>query len=56
MAPKTAADGPKASALNKALRSMFKALEARPLPDRLRSVADQLDEVEAGELKKSGRG
>lgn len=34
----------KAAALDKALRGMFRALETRPLPDRLRSVVDQLDE------------
>lgn len=31
-------------ALDKGLKAMFRALEARPLPDRLRSVVDQLDE------------
>jgi len=31
-------------ALDKDLKGMFRALEARPLPDRLRSVVDQLDE------------
>lgn len=32
------------AALDKDLKGMFRALEARPLPDRLRSVVDQLDE------------
>lgn len=32
------------AALDKGLKGMFRALEARPLPDRLRSVVDQLDE------------
>ena len=36
-----------ASALDKALQGMFRALQSRPLPDRLRSVVDQLDEGEA---------
>jgi hypothetical protein len=34
---------------------MFRALQARPLPDRLKSVVDQLDEGEASELRKAGR-
>ncbi len=34
----------KAAALEKELKGMFRALEDRPLPDRLRSVVDQLDE------------
>ena len=34
----------KAAALEKGLKGMFRALEDRPLPDRLRSVLDQLDE------------
>jgi hypothetical protein len=54
MARKTAADGEKVSALNKALRGMFKTLQARPVPDRLNSVVDQLDDGETGKLKKSG--
>ncbi len=29
------------------LRHMFKALARRPVPDRLRSVVDQLDQGEA---------
>ena len=31
-------------ALEKGLKGMFKSLETRPLPDRLRSVVDQLDD------------
>jgi hypothetical protein len=46
MASKSTADRTRAEALGKALRGMFKALEARPAPDRLRSVVDQLDEGE----------
>ena len=34
----------KAAALDKGLKGMFRALQDRPLPDRLRSVVDQLDE------------
>lgn len=35
------------AALDEALRGMFRKLEARPLPDHLRSVVDQLAEGEA---------
>lgn len=38
----------KVAALDKALKGMFRALETRPLPDRLRSVVDQLDEGQPG--------
>jgi hypothetical protein len=38
-------------ALDRALKGMFGALKKRALPDRLRSVVDQLDEGE----KKPGR-
>jgi len=37
----------KGRALQAGLRHMFKALARRPVPDRLRSVVDQLDEGEA---------
>ena len=37
---------PKAAAVDKALRGLFQDLEGRPVPDRLRLVADQLDEGE----------
>lgn len=45
----------KAAALEKGLKGMFRALEDRPLPDRLRSVVDQLDEgaPKAAQAKKS---
>jgi hypothetical protein len=36
-------------ALNGALRRMFSGLAGRPVPDRLRSVVEQLDEGEAAE-------
>lgn len=42
----------KAAALEKGLKGMFRALEDRPLPDRLRSVVDQLDEGQS-KAKKS---
>ena len=45
------------AALNAALAGMFKALEMRPLPDRILSVVDQLDEGDPPEpLKAQGRG
>lgn len=34
-------------ALNGVLRRMFSGLAGRPVPERLRSVVEQLDEVEA---------
>ena len=36
----------KTEALDAALKGMFKALENRALPDRIRSVVDQMDEGE----------
>lgn len=48
------ADRNKVAALDAALKGMFKALENRALPDRVRSVVDQLDEgeVPASDLEK----
>lgn len=40
------------TALDKGLRRMFRTLQARPTPDRLRSVVDQLDEGEEPPVKK----
>lgn len=34
----------RAAALDASLKGMFRALQARPLPDRLRSVVEQLDD------------
>ena len=39
-------DTAKKAALASDLTAMFKALEARPVPDAIRSVVDQLDEGE----------
>ncbi|HYD45815.1 MAG TPA: NepR family anti-sigma factor [Phenylobacterium sp.] len=36
-------------ALNGALRRMFSGLSGRPVPDRLRSLVEQLDEEDAPE-------
>ena len=47
MAAKTPLETRKGKALDAGLRGMFKALARRPVPDRQRSVVDQLDEGEA---------
>ncbi|MDB5476043.1 MAG: hypothetical protein JWP49_1554 [Phenylobacterium sp.] len=53
MAAKT--DRAKKTALAKALRGMFGRLQARPIPERLMSIVDQLDAADrAPPLKKSG--
>jgi hypothetical protein len=56
MAAKTVSDRAKKTALEKALRGMFGKLQARPTPDRLMSIVDQLDAADRPPLKKSGRG
>jgi hypothetical protein len=56
MAAKTVSDRAKRMALEKALRGMFGKLQARPTPDRLMSVVDQLDAADQPPLKKSRRG
>lgn len=54
MATKTGTDRARKDALGKALRGMFGKLQARPVPDRLMSIVDQLDAAEPAPLKKSG--
>jgi len=50
-----ATDRKKVEALKAGLRALFRRLESRPVPDRLRSVVDQLDEGDqAAETKKTG--
>jgi hypothetical protein len=49
-------DNVKRTALDKALRAMFGRLRARPAPDRLISVVDELEEAEAPPRKTSRRG
>jgi hypothetical protein len=49
-------DTGRGKALGDSLRGMFRALEQRPLPDRLRSVVDQLDEGEASPQRKAKGG
>jgi hypothetical protein len=56
MARKSDSDRAKRTALDKAMRGMFKRLEDRPLPDRLTSVVDQLDDAAPAPRKRSGRG
>jgi len=43
MAAKTTAEREGSRALGETLKSLFRSLEKRPLPDRLRAVIDQLD-------------
>ena len=50
------AEREKVLGLEKALKGMFRALQNRPVPDRLRSVVDQLDEGEPAAAKKQKRG
>lgn len=47
MADKMAFDRAKKAALGKALRAMFKRLQARPVPDRLTTAVDQLEAAAA---------
>ncbi len=55
MAQKTPSADDRAATLGKGLRAMFRALQNRPIPDRLRSVVDQLDEGEPQPERKAGR-
>jgi len=52
MATKSASDRAKKTALEKALRGLFGKLQARPVPDRLMSIVDQLEDQ--APLKKTG--
>ncbi|MDB5427040.1 MAG: hypothetical protein JWR47_1308 [Phenylobacterium sp.] len=54
MARKSAGDRAKRQALDKGLKAMFRAVEQRPVPDRILSVAEQLDEGAADPAKKAG--
>lgn len=44
--PRTHTDRAKVQAVTQRLRDMFQALENRPIPDRLMSIIDQLDDGE----------
>ena len=46
----------KAEAVDKALRGMFKKLEARPIPEHISTIVDQLDGLDQQPLKKSSGG
>lgn len=47
--PRKKPDGTQKAAVSRALRGMFRAIENRPLPDRLRSVVDQMNPDDAPE-------
>ena len=55
MARKSLTEKRRVQALADGLRGMFRALEQRPLPDRLTSVVEQLDEGEAQADRKTKR-
>lgn len=44
-----------AAAIDKAVKAMFQAVERQPIPSRLRSVVDQLDDGEAP-VRREARG
>ena len=56
MATKPASTRAKKTALDKALRGMFGKLQARPTPERLTSIVDQLDAVEPPRARNIRRG
>jgi hypothetical protein len=41
------------TALGEALRALFRSLQARPVPDTIRSVVDQLEERQSEAPKKT---
>lgn len=45
-----------AAAIDKAVKAMFQAVERQPIPSRLRSIVDQLDEGEAAPMRREARG
>ena len=55
MAGERSNDRAKAAALTKALRTMFNRLQARPAPEKLISVVDQLEAAKPQPRKKAGR-
>lgn len=56
MAQKSLTDRRKTLALGDGLRSMFRALEKRPVPEKLIAVVEQLDERDAPHGRKARRG
>jgi hypothetical protein len=49
--PRNSADA-RTTALDKALRGLFRSMETRPIPSHLRSIVDQLDQGPEPQLKK----
>ncbi|MDB5425007.1 MAG: hypothetical protein JWQ29_2423 [Phenylobacterium sp.] len=56
MVRKSPLEARKAQALDEGLRGMFRALARRPVPAKLRSVVDQLDEGEAPAAPRKAKG
>ena len=56
MGSSKATDRAKVSALERALGAMFARLQARPIPDRLMSIVDQLDAPDQSASRKARRG
>jgi len=56
MARKSLTEKRRLEALGAQLRGLFRALEQRPVPDRLGSAVDQLDESDRPSKAKSRRG
>jgi hypothetical protein len=54
MAKTSKTDGVRKHALDKALRGMFGKLQARPVPERLASVVDQLEAADKTPVEKAG--
>ena len=54
MAKTSTTDRSQKLALDKALRGLFGKLQARPTPERLMSVVDQLDAADRPRVKKAG--
>jgi hypothetical protein len=42
--PRKGSKGEKRAALEKSLKGLFKSLEGRPTPERIRTLVDQLDD------------
>lgn len=55
MVRKTVADRAKLPLIDKALRGMFGKLQARPVPERLVCIVDQLEKSQEAPSKQSGR-
>jgi hypothetical protein len=51
--PRNSADA-RTTALDQALRELFRSVEGRPIPGHIRSIVDQLDQGPEPQLKKLG--